>query len=153
MRMGFNIQCHVQNCNWINSHAKRATNLFHNLQCNVLDFPFHFIPLSVVYKFTAVIFSRVLFLMHGAVQPCRPLYFAEFFLRSKFDAEMYTFHSVVYSRNSIIQYRWMLKPQSNYTLNTEHPQCAVISVARILRTQWANIVNYGYAAVFHILYS
>lgn len=34
------IWCHVQTYNWINSYAKRATNLSHNLFCNVLDFFF-----------------------------------------------------------------------------------------------------------------
>lgn len=29
--------CHVQIHNWINSYAKRATNLSHNLFCSVLD--------------------------------------------------------------------------------------------------------------------
>lgn len=53
----FTVSC--PKCNWINSYAKRATNLFHNLFCNVLDFPYILFRLSTIYRCTFIFCFRL----------------------------------------------------------------------------------------------
>lgn len=161
-------------CNWINSYAKRATNLFHNLFCNVFRFSIHFIlfvynlPLhmhilicaSFSWGFPHFCSSHVLFVV------CRVcvtnIFFVQYLWAFRIGVlelilvlflflslSLFILHCLrSYSMKSTIHNEYRapaMEPLSLYlflshTFGTPH---TALHNSKI-------IVNYGYAAVFHI---
>lgn len=133
-------------CNWINSYTKRATNLFHNLLCNVLEmfhFSFFFVFVYKIYccwnlHFVNVYVCSWLFVI-WIFSCCECMYIYIFFMYP--DEQRRGKKTETRHNKKHMEYR---TPALCYYLCLSHYFLCVYVF------KWLNIVNYGYTAVFHI---